>query len=48
MMTKTKPETQHDLFRPLLAEIIDMKHPLVVLADKIDWREFETEFAAKY
>lgn len=48
MMTKTKPETQRDLFRPLLAEIIDMKHPLVVLADKIDWREFETEFAAKY
>lgn len=48
MMTKTPTNTQRELFRPLLSDIIDMKHPLVVLADKIDWQKFEDEFAGKY
>lgn len=36
-MAKPKDERQKDLFRPALEQIIDMNHPLVVLAGKIDW-----------
>jgi hypothetical protein len=30
-------DPQRDLFRVELANIIDPKHPLVVLGEKIDW-----------
>lgn len=32
---------QPDLFRPRLRDIIDPKHPLVQLADAVDWQVFE-------
>lgn len=48
MLGKSPPQNQKDLFRPLLREFIDMEHPLVLLAHKIDWSYFEKEFAPLY
>ena len=48
MLGKTKPRNQRILFRPLLVDFIDMGHELVLLADKIDWKYFEKEFAPLY
>ena len=45
MLGKLPEKGQRDLFRPMLKDFIDMKHELVVLADKIDWSYFEKEFA---
>ena len=36
---------QRDLFRARLDQIIDMKHPLVVLAQSIDWDFLAREVA---
>jgi hypothetical protein len=36
-MSKPGDERQKDLFRPALERIIDMGHPLVRLAEEIDW-----------
>lgn len=36
------------LLEPLLVTIIDMKYPLVQLADKIDWEYFKKEFGNLY
>ena len=36
------------MFRPVLDDFIDMKHELVLLANKIDWNYFETEFLPYY
>ncbi len=36
-MSTPRDERQKDLFRPALDQIIDLKHPLVLLAEKIDW-----------
>ena len=48
MLGKSPSQHQKDMFRPLLAEFIDLEHPLVLLADKIDWKYFEKEFASLY
>lgn len=48
MLGKSPPQNQKDPFRPLLVEFIDPEHPLVLLANKIDWRYFEKEFASLY
>jgi IS5 family transposase len=37
-----------DLFRLRLDQFIDMKHELVILADKIDWSAFEEKFGSYY
>lgn len=37
--------SQLDLFRAQFTQILDLEHPLVVLADKIDWRRFEVALA---
>jgi IS5 family transposase len=39
---------QGDIFRSRLDQIIDMKHPLVLLAGKIDWGFLEAQFGAVY
>ena len=39
---------QHDLFRARLDQIIDMKHPLVVLAQLIDWDFLAREIGVLY
>jgi hypothetical protein len=36
-MSKPRDERQKDLFRPALDQIIDLGHPLVRLAQEIDW-----------
>ncbi len=46
MRPKQTPKARHDdLFRARLDQIINMKHELVVLADKIDWTWLDGELA---
>ena len=45
-MSKPRDERQKDLFRPALERIIDMGHPLVRLAEEIDWGFLERRFAS--
>lgn len=40
--------TQHDLFRSELRQMIDLRHPLVKLAESIDWSRFDEQFGATY
>jgi IS5 family transposase len=48
-MKGTLPDqTQRELFRPLLRDMIDMKHELALLANRIDWDYFEKEFSTLY
>ena len=37
-------EPQTHLFRPLLAEFINLKHELIVLGQKLDWAHLEAGF----
>lgn len=48
MLGKLPEKGQRDLFRPMLKDFIDMRHELVLLADKIDWSCFEKEFEPLY
>jgi len=43
-MSKPRDERQKDLFRPSLDQIVNMKHPLVLLAEKIDWAFIDGHF----
>jgi IS5 family transposase len=45
-MSKPRDERQKDLFRPALDQIIDLGHPLVRLAQEIDWSFLEQRFAS--
>jgi IS5 family transposase len=45
-VAKPRDARQKDLLRPPLDQIIDMKHPLVRLAQRIDWDFLESRFAA--
>ena len=45
-MSKPRDERQKDLFRRALDQIIDMGHPLVRLAQEIDWSFLEQRFAS--
>jgi len=46
MRPKQQPKARHDdLFRARLDQIINMKHELVVLADKIDWAWLDEQLA---
>ncbi len=42
MGPKGKHPSTSDLFQPPLAELINLEHPLVKLAELIDWSVFET------
>jgi IS5 family transposase len=42
------PENERELFRTRLEDLINPKHELVLLAKKIDWQYFETEFKPYY
>jgi transposase, IS5 family len=48
MKGKLPVQEQKNLFRPILIEIINPNHELVILADKIDWHSFEREFGTLY
>ena len=37
-----------ELFRPLPADLIAMRHELALLANRVDWNYFETEFSPLY
>jgi len=41
-------QSQRDLFRPLLSDMIDPKHELALLTNRIDWEYFEKEFSPLY
>ena len=48
-MKGTLPDrNQRELFRPLLRDIIDPKHELALLSERIDWDYFEKEFSQLY
>lgn len=48
MIDNSPNHKQKHLFLPNLAEFINPRHQLCVLAEKIDWRSFETNFAPFY
>ena len=48
MIGKSPDQKQRDMFSPLLADFIDMRHEQVLLANKIDWSYFEKEFEQYY
>jgi IS5 family transposase len=48
MLGKLPDSNQRELFRPMLVDIIDPEHELVLLADRIDWQYFENEFSPLY
>ena len=43
-----KPIAQDDLFRSRLAQIINMRHELVRLADEIDWQWIDAQVADNF
>jgi IS5 family transposase len=45
-MAKPRDDRQKDLLRPALDQIIDMGHPLVRLAGKINWQFLDARFAS--
>jgi transposase, IS5 family len=47
-MSTPKDKRQKDLFRPTLDSIIDLKHPLVLLAQRIDWTVLERRLGSVY
>jgi len=48
MLGKLPDRNQRELFRPMLEEMIDKGHELVLLANSIDWQYFEKEFSSLY
>ena len=47
-MAQPRDDRQRELFRPALEQIIDMGHPLVRLAGKIDWGFLDRRFGEVY
>jgi transposase, IS5 family len=48
MKGKLPNQNQKNIFRPVLKEIINPNHELVILAEQIDWNEFENSFGELY
>jgi IS5 family transposase len=48
MLGKLPDRHQRELFRPMLVDIIDKNHELILLADTIDWQYFENAFSSLY
>ena len=48
MKGTNKNQSQLNIFRPILNQIINPSEPLVLLADRIPWSEFEKEFKDLY
>ena len=48
MIGKSPNRDQKHLFLPNLSEFINLNHELCLLTEKIDWTEFETQFAPFY
>ena len=45
-MSRPRDDRQDDLFRPALRDIINLRHPLVRLADMIDWDFLDQRFSS--
>ena len=45
-MSKPRDRRHKDLFRPPLDQILDLGHPLVRLAEEIDWDFLEGRFSS--
>ena len=45
-MSQPRDDRQDDLFRPLLEEIVNLRHPLVRLAGEIDWDFLARRFSS--
>ena len=47
MMTRSKTSEPHqgDLFKVFLRDLVDPIHPMVRLADQVDWKQFEAALA---
>jgi IS5 family transposase len=43
-----KKEPQLDMFKTELEYILDLEHPLCELAEKINWKKFEEDFAGYF
>ena len=48
MKGKLPNQNQKNLFRPVLKDILNPTHELVILTNKIDWNEFEISFSQLY
>jgi IS5 family transposase len=48
MLKKSFKSNQDDLYKSKLEYLIDLKHPLVLLSEKIHWEIFENEFEKLY
>jgi len=48
MLKKSIKTNQDDLYRSKLDYLIDLKHPLILLGEKICWANFENEFKELY
>lgn len=48
MLSAGPDQSQFDIFTPILKSFIAPKHPLVQLADRLDWSNLEGEFAELY
>lgn len=48
MLGKSPLQNQKNLFRPLLVEFINPEHSLVMLANRIPWKELEQDFSGLY
>lgn len=48
MKGKSPNQNQRNIFRPILEEIINPKHDLAILSQRIEWKTFEDEFSKLY
>jgi len=48
MKGKLPSQNQRNLFRPILKEIVNPRHELIILAHRIDWQMFEKDFSSLY
>ena len=48
MLGKIKPDFQQNLFLTRLSDLINLRHPLVILSAQIDWQKMEFEFKNLY
>jgi transposase, IS5 family len=48
MLGKSPVQGQKDLFRPLLLDFIDHNHELMLLSEKIQWKELEKDFSVLF
>lgn len=48
MLGKIKPDSQQNLFKTRLTDLINLGHPLVKLTDEVSWDKMELEFQNLY